>query len=134
VFRHGSFRHQGPANTTGSKTPPASSPTEKSAPPHGDVGEKHVTETHPGKTQPHESTGVHAVHIHHMGGGKYQTYHHHDGGDVEVKHHQTADEAHQAAHESLPGEQIGDNQGRDIRDGGQDFAESLGGIGGNEVA
>jgi hypothetical protein len=96
-------------------------------PPHDGHNIKHVTETHPGTTQPHPQTGVHAVHMHHMGGGKYQTHHHHDGGSVEVRDHQDAHDAHQAAQESLPGEGQAE---REEGDYGEDYGTSMGGIGG----
>lgn len=140
MFKHGSFReHPGQVKSTGSKTPPAKvgmheqgqGPAQAA---HGAAAPEHVTKTHPGETQPHPETGVHAVHIHHTGGGKFMTHHHHEDGTVETQHHQSADEAHQAAHESLPGEQESANQNSDIRDGGEDFADQLGGIGGGQVA
>ena len=134
MFKRGSFRsHPGQLKSAGEKTPPASSPQEKGQAPHGDVGEKHVTETHPGETQPHPTTGVHAFHGHHVGGGKYKSTTHHDGGDVETRSHATAQDMHQAMAEALPDDQEAQNgQDNDIRDGNGDFSEQLGGIGGNE--
>lgn len=132
MFNKGSFRsHPGQVKSSGEKTPPASTPHEEGQAPHGDVGEKHVTETHPGKTQPHPTTGVHAFHAMHKGGGKYESHTHHDGGDVETRQHPNADEVHRAMGEALPSDQEGQNQGRDIRNGDQDFATELGGVGGD---
>lgn len=120
------------ATTPREKEPAHSRPEEKSHAPHGDVGEKHVTETHPGKTQPHPHTGVHAFHTFHTGGGKHESHTHHDGGEVEVRQHPTASDLHEAMHEALPDTEQEDNAERDIRDGGVDFSESLGtGIGGH---
>lgn len=133
MFKGGSFRnkpsdHPGKVGSTGSKTPPASTPKEKGSAPHGDVGEKHITETHPGKTQPHPVTGVHAFNGMHKGGGKYESHTHHDGGDVEVRQHGSAGEMHSAQQEALPDE---GGQENDPRNGQQDFSEDLGGIGGD---
>src|ERR1700690_865587 len=132
-FHRGKFssaaknNHPGAVKSLGEKTPPAKvGMEEKGAAPHGDVGEKHVTETHPGETQPHPSTGVHAFHGHHVGGGKYKSYTHHDGGEVEQRDHQSAGEMHQAMHEALPDDQENqEGQGNDIRDGGEDFSDQL---------
>jgi hypothetical protein len=135
MYQHGKFKsHPGQVKSLGEKTPPAKvGMKEEGQAPHGDVGEKHVTETHPGETQPHPATGVHAFHGHHIGGGKHKSYTHHDGGNVEVQHHETAGDMHQAMHEALPDDQEAqEGQGRDIRDGGEDFSDQLGGIGGNE--
>lgn len=137
MFNKGKFRsHPGQVKSAGEKTPPASHPKEEGHAPQGDVGgkgEKHVTETNPGETQPHPVTGVHAFHGHHVGGGKYKSHTHHDGGDVETRSHATAQDMHQAMKEALPDDQESqDGQDNDIRDGNGDFSEQLGGIGGNE--
>lgn len=131
-FSSGAGKHPGAIKTAGEKTPPAKvGMEEKGSAPHGDVGEKHVTETHPGETQPHPVTGVHAFHAHHTGGGKYTSHTHHDGGDVETRQHGSAEDMHQSMHEALPGDQeASGGQDHDIRDGGEDFADALGGIGG----
>ena len=135
-FSKGKFRstvdtHHNPS--AGEKTPPASHPKEKGMAPHGEAGPEHVTKTHPGETQPHPMTGVHAFHGHHVGGGKYMSHTHHDGGEVETQHHESADDMHSAMAEALPSEG-GDHMGNDqnMDGGGQDFAESLGGLGGTE--
>jgi hypothetical protein len=137
MFKHGSFRHHpGEASSTGSKTPPASSPHEKehgpAQAPHGQAGPEHVTKTHPGETQPHPVTGVHAFQAHHQGGGKYKSHTHHDGGEVETREHPNHGDMMNSMNEALPdeGQEAHGGQGNDIRDGSMDFSESLGGVGG----
>lgn len=61
---------------------------------------QHTSETH--GTQPHPVTGVHAVHMHHMGGGKFQSHTHHDGGGVETQQHDGEQAAQQHVAESFP--------------------------------
>lgn len=115
----------------GEKEKSAPNPHEKDAQaPHGDQGKppEHVTKTHPGETQPHPETGVHAVHVHHTGGGKAMTHHHHEDGTVESKPHESMQEAHQSAQESLPSDHMGGDQNMD--QGGEDYSEVLGGVGG----
>lgn len=98
---------------------------------HNQSGPEHVTKTHPGETQPHPETGVHAVHVHHLGGGKHMTHTHHDGGEVTTKNHNTAEEAMEEAHQGLPsGDHMGDDNNAEM--GGTNFAEQLGAIGGDE--
>ena len=128
----------GAVKSTGSKAAPppkAETPHEmehgKEQSPHGGGGEEHVTKTHPGQTQPHPVTGVHAVHMHHQGGGKYLTHHHHDGGEVETRQHGSASEAHQAAQESLPDENMEQDRGGEVP--GEDFADAMGGVGGEQL-
>ena len=104
---------------------------EKGHAPHGDVGEKHVTETHPGKTEPHPHTGVHAFHAHHVGGGQYHSHTHHDDGTVESKQHRDHGDMMAAMHEALPPT---DDADHDLRDGGESFGEELGAVGGTEEA
>jgi hypothetical protein len=141
-FNKGKFRstvdaHHNPSageKASGEKNPAKSSPTEKGKPPmegHG-TPPQHVTQTHPGMTQPHPQTGVHAVHTLHKGGGKYETQHHNEDGTVEQRQHSSAEEAHQSAQESLPGDsgQMHGDQNEEM--GGQDFSETLGGIGGGD--
>ena len=100
--------------------------------PHADVGEKHVTTTHPGLTKPHPSTGVHAFHAQHLGGGRYQSHTHHEDGTVEKREHPDHADMMSALHEALPPEEQGTGEENDQRDGGMDFAEQLGtGIGGH---
>ena len=120
----------GAVHSTGSKAPPAKEPQA----PHGQMqagGEKHVTETMPGKTQPHPTTGVHAFHANHVGGGKYESHTHHDGGQVETKHHESAGDMHQAMNEALPDDQQG--QGQEQGMPMDDMASQLGGIGGGDM-
>lgn len=133
MFKHGSFREKpGAVKSTGEKSPnlPAKSAPmhEKGKAPQGDVGEKHVTETHPGMTEPHPITGVHAIHTHHMGGGKYMTHTHHEDGNVESKEHNTAAEAHGQMQNDLPSD--GQESGKDPMGGGEDYSDVLSGIGG----
>lgn len=98
--------------------------------PHGKDGEKHVTETHPGKTQPHPHTGVHAFVAHHTGGGKYTSHTHHDGGDVETRQHGNEADMHTAMKEALPDTGQQSDETSDMRGGNEEFAEQLGGVGG----
>lgn len=136
-FQHGKFRstvdtHHNPS--AGEKVPAKSSPTEKSQKPMESQGTppKHVTETHPGETQPHPQTGVHAFHGHHVGGGKFVSHTHHDGGEVQTQHHGNADEMHDAMVKTMPGDS--GHMGGDTNEemGSSDFAEQLGGIGGGD--
>ena len=125
----------GSIKSTDEKTAPASTPQEKDkgpaqAPHGGDSGEKHITETHPGQTQPHPVTGVHAFHAHHTGGGKFTSHTHHDGGEVETRQHPHEADVHAAHEEAFPSSGDNQDQGNDMRDGGMDFSESLGGVGG----
>lgn len=127
-FRSTVSPHHNPS--AGEKLPAKSTPTEKSSVPHGEMQEEHVTKTHPGETQPHPTTGVHAVMGMHKGGGKYMSHTHHDGGEVETRHHESAGDMHQAQQEAMPeeGGQMHDDANAGM--GGQDFSETLGGIGG----
>ena len=133
-YKHGKFGR----SSTGSK-PPADKPMqskpkgEESQTPHGDSGQKHVTVTHPGKTQPHPATGVHAFHANHMGGGKYESHTHHDGGDVETKQHENHADMMAAMNQALPDDQQGEQMPmHDDMHG--DMADSMaGGIGGAQV-
>lgn len=95
--------------------------------PHGGSSEEHVTKTHPGETQPHPETGVHAFHAHHTGGGKFRSHTHHEDGTVETRDHQNEGDMHQAMNEAFP---PSDDQQHDSRDGAMDFEEALGGVGG----
>jgi len=138
-FHQGKFRtHPGQVRSTGEKTPPVSSPQEKAHGPaqaaHGGGSVEHITKTEPGKTQPHPTTGVHAFHANHTGGGKYESHTHHDGGEVETRQHPNAAERDNAMNEALPDDQgQQDTGGGNDMAGGQDFAESLGGIGGEST-
>jgi len=137
VYQHGKFR------STGEKGPKAGPEVSKSmdktkelihgkaqAPHSGGDTEEHITKTHPGTTQPHPVTGVHAFHAHHVGEGKYTSHTHHDGGDVETRQHDSAGDMHSAMMEALPSEGRGNMESADRlpEDG---FGEELGGIGGN---
>lgn len=54
-------------------------------------------------TVAHPVTGVHSVHVHHMGGGKAMTHTHHDGAEKpEELHHNSLEEAKQHQDEMLP--------------------------------
>lgn len=133
-FSGGKFTGPGSAAGSVEKTPPASTPEEKGKGPaqaaHGDTTVEHVTKTHPGETQPHPATGVHAFQAHHSGNGQYKSYTHHDGGEVEAQQHNSADEMHAACQSCLPAEGGTGDMTKDMRSGGNDFAEELGGIGG----
>lgn len=134
AYMHGKFR------STGEKGPKPA-PVEKSMDktkelvhgkaqqPHGGGDtEEHVTKTHPGATQPHQVTGVHAFHAHHTGGGKFTSHTHHDGGNVETRQHDNEADMHAAHQEAFPSESAEGDHNMAPDDG---FGESLGGIGGN---
>ncbi|MBU6231666.1 hypothetical protein KGP36_03275 [Patescibacteria group bacterium] len=131
AFMHGKFREP---RAEGEKSMPGKSPKDhemehgKSMAPHGGSEEKHVTETHPGETQPHPVTGVHAFHAHHMGSGKFKSHTHHDGGEVETRHHPNEADLHQAHKDAFPDE-FGDDDGTSQGEG-SDFSDSLSGVGG----
>lgn len=136
MYQHGKFRSTGEKGPKGPTVEKSMDKTKemihgKAQQPHGGGDtEEHITKTHPGTTQPHPETGVHAVSIHHAGGGKYVSHTHHDGGQVETRQHGSAEEAHQAVQEALPSEGQGDMESaQHIPDDG--FGEQLGGIGGN---
>jgi len=134
MFKHGSFRnHPGKIQSTGIKGPATDHKIEHgpAQAAHGDEGEKHVTETHPGQTQPHPVTGVHAFHAHHTGGGKYKSYTHHDGGDVETRDHSGEHEVKHAHDEAFPSEGGESSQGGGM-DADSDMGEALSGVGGGE--
>jgi hypothetical protein len=139
-FNKGKFStHPGAVKSTGERTPPAKMGMNEqhegdAQAAHGQTGPEHVTKTHPGETQPHPQTGVHAFHAHHQGGGKYISHTHHDGGDVETRNHANHGDVKASMDEALPDEQGQNNMDGDDRSGGMDFAESLGGIGGAEQA
>ena len=106
-FKSGHF-----ANPAVGRMHDAAAQTKHPAPAHGKPGlksesgeanepnQQHSSQTH--GTQPHPQTGVHAVHIHHMGGGKAMSHTHHDGGHIESQQHNSMDEAHQHAQSMLP--------------------------------
>ncbi len=138
-FKHGKFSGAGQVKSAGEKppkndnadkqkTPPASTPKEKGKGPaqqNQQPAVQHVTQTHPGETQPHPMTGVHAVHAHHKGGGAYTTHTHHDGGDVETNDHGSAAEMHGHMQQALPDDGMGQPQ----QPTGMD--DALGGVGGD---
>lgn len=139
-FQHGSFR-----KSTGEKGPSKSSSAEgsmdktkelvhgKAQSPHGggEAPEEHITKTHPGETEPHPVTGVHAFHAHHVGDGKFVSHTHHEGGEVERREHPHESDMHQAHQEAFPSQGEGEHNPDDGSMG--DFGESLGGIGGNAM-
>ncbi len=139
MFKHGSFRSTGEKGPSkgGSSSEKGSMDNTKelihgrAQSPHGggEAPEEHVTKTHPGTTEPHPVTGVHAFHAHHVGGGKFTSHTHHDGGEVERRDHPHAADMHQAHQEAFPNE--GGEQNPDREGDMSDFGESLGGIGGN---
>lgn len=106
------------------------------APHNASSAERHVTETHPGHTQAHPETGVHAFHAHHTGshadgGSQYSTHTHHDDGTVETRENRSQDEMEQDHREAFPpGTETaeGENQQDNFRD------ELAGGIGGEATA
>lgn len=134
-YQQGKFKstvsaHHNPSS--GEKSPASPRPMggDKGQAPHGEQQPEHVTKTHPGQTQPHPTTGVHAHIGMHKGGGKYMSHVHHDGGEVETQHHENAGDMHSSMQQTLPneGDQMGGDQNMDM--GGQDFSETLGGLGG----
>lgn len=110
-------------------------PDSKPQAPHNTAGEKHVQETHAGKTEGHPVTGVHAFHAHHTGshsggGSSYTTHTHHDDGIVDSKENQSHDEMTASQNEAFPPQEQADNQPMDD-DGsgmGDDMGESVGGM------
>lgn len=135
MYSQGKFKPHGQVAPPAKQVEAASTPTEQghgpAQSPHGGGSVEHVTKTHPGETQPHPVTGVHAFHGHHVGGGKHVSHTHHDGGNVETKQHPTAQDMHAAMQDALPDGDQSDPTDRDMRDGGQSFDESLGAVGGN---
>lgn len=105
-----------PKGPTGTKGPEATSAIDHESM-HQD--QPHSSETH--GTMPHPSTGVHAVHIHHMGGGSHVTHTHHDGGQIETQNHASADEAHAHAQASLPA-----GEGDQKEPNGEDYMANMG--------
>ena len=109
----------------------------KAQAPHGATSqEKHVTETHPGKTQPHPETGVHAFHMHHTGehasgGPGYTTHTHHDDGTVETRENRTQAEAQQDQQEAFPETADNQMQNEPMGDDKQEYAGMMDGIGGS---
>ena len=82
---------------------------------------EHVTKTHPGETQAHEHSGIHAVHVHHMGGGKYMTHTHHQDGSVDTQHHPDIHSVHDHMKESFPTAE-GDDQQHDQNADNDEYA------------
>lgn len=135
-FSRGHFR-PGQIKSTGEKAPADSNPSkpmgkESPKPPQSNQSPmehapQHVTETHPGETQPHPSTGVHAFQAHHTGGGKFKSHTHHDGGDVESKDHNSHEEMSSSMHDALPPDESGEGHQGEMDMAGEDMA----GIGGS---
>lgn len=129
-FSHGKFgpaksSKPGSVKSTGSKAPEPEKSDKKDSMPQQEHGEgmKHVTETHPGMTQPHPTTGVHAVMGMHKGGGKYMSHTHHDGGEVEQKEHPSSSDMAQHMQQAMPDDQQQDPNQQ------ADFSGDLTGIG-----
>ena len=111
---HFSPHLRGLAHQTAKKSPAKPNESyekDKATMEHGQPEEKHTSETH--GTQPHPTTGVHAVHIHRMGGGKAMTHTHHEGGHIESQEHPTMGDAHAHAQQSLPAEDNGQEKNED---------------------
>lgn len=133
MYKHGKFIRPGQVKSSGEK-PPAEKPPKsqhemehgESQAPHGGSGEEHVTKTHPGQTQPHPVTGVHAFHAHHTGGGKYRSHTHHDGGEVETRDHESHGDMMAAHQEAFPP----DEQGGQDQGGMGGYEDALSGVGG----
>lgn len=128
--RFGSEQHHGGEKEPG-KVKGKEDIHEDSHAPHNDISEKHVTVTHPGKTKPHPTTGVHAFHAFHSGGGKYESHTHHADKTVEKRQHPNEEDMHSAMNEALPA--AGGGQDQDMRDGENDWASELGGMAGGET-
>ena len=105
---------------------PKSETTAKSE--HGEANMPHSSETH--GTQPHPKTGVHSVHVMHMGGGHAMTHTHHDGGHIESKHHASLQEAHDHAQSMLPPDEMENEESmmHGEPDGDEGMDEALGGM------
>jgi hypothetical protein len=138
-FSKGKFVKPGAKPPEANKTAPdsGSRPVSEHGKPQasqgGHAGEKHVQETHPGATQPHPTTGVHAFSAHHTGGGKMTSHTHHDDGSVDTKQHDNEADAKGAMDEAFPS-QHGPNEHDEPMEA-DDYSDALGGsIGGAEQA
>jgi hypothetical protein len=118
--------------------------------PHGDAGHtpEHVTKTHPGETSPHPATGVHAVHVHHVGGKhepeahgsgsqghQFMTHTHHADGSVETTHHADMNAVHDHMTQMFPTSEGNDSQhdqnaDSDSYGGGGSLANMMSSMGG----
>ena len=137
-FRHSASPHGGPIKPDkGARPvhehgkPPLNKPE---AHQKAEAETPHVRETHPGETQPHEHTGVHAVHVHHAGGGRYHTYTHHGDGTVEHNEHASHEEMLSHLHEAFPAQNVADEEREGPADGSEyaeEMAEGLGGSAGS---
>lgn len=128
-LRHSAYRKGPEKPADGHETEPAEKKTE--IPSHEEHGrEEHTSKTH--GTQPHPVTGVHAVHIHHMGGGRAKTHTHRDGGEIEEREHDSLEDAHDHAQNELPGGDQGEPDGDEGAGGGDmggTMPSSLGSMG-----
>jgi len=103
------------------------------------AGEPHVAETHPGETQPHPETGVHAFHTPHAGGGQYRSHTHHGDGHpkgmhVETREHDSHEDMMAAHHEAFPPQDEADHEQEgpaDATEYSEELAEGIGGAGGS---
>ena len=104
---------------------------EPQAPHDAHQQEKHIKETHPGKTQAHPVTGVHAFHAHHTGGGQYTHHTHHDDGTVASREGQSEQDTKAAHDEAFPPEESAeleqDPMGNEGAEYAGDMAEGIGG-------
>lgn len=110
-------------NMGGDKKPMSQPPNEQHSP-------EHVTKTHPGMTQPHPSTGVHAFHSMHKGGGKFESHTHHEDGNVEVRPHDNAEDLQAAHQEAMPSDNMGDQAPPDDMNNMEGMMKDMKGIGG----
>jgi hypothetical protein len=114
-FNKGKFKQAGEMGKTDHSSKPGKAPAKaQSQTPKNEQGEEqsqapeHVNQTHPGQTQPHPATGVHAFHAHHKGGGQYTSHTHHGDGTVETQEHPDHGSMQQAGEAALPSDEIGD--------------------------
>jgi hypothetical protein len=138
-----SFRHSGKPRGGPIKPQPGARPAHEHGKAVPNEPEKHqaaeaetphVRETHPGETQPHEHTGVHAFHAHHVGGGRYHSDTHHGDGSVEHNEHPHHEHMMAAMHEAFPPQEQADEEHEGPADGSEYAEELAEGVGGVEAA
>lgn len=125
----------------GQRPSPEAKPSEqKPMQPHdAHSAPEHVTKTHPGTTQPHPATGVHAVHVHHVGKGKsggpdYESHTHHDDGTVEKNDHANEEDMKDHMDNALPSQQADGSDSEPEMRGGDADDMGLSSIGEDENA
>ena len=131
--KHGGGSMKPPAASKDETFEKAKGTVEQGQPQHGaGVGDGHAKEY--AGTKPHPTTGVHAVHIHHMGGGMAKTHTHHDDGSIESQDHGSMAEAKGHADQMLPDDEAMQDQQPEMAEAGTSaddgMASSLGSMAG----